>query len=262
MFVAGLMTLAAVGWLLDLRMSHPLPGSLPIAVGTSGPDVVEPPASRPAGTVAFLAAGTADAIESAVRAVQEGKRTLATQSLDAAKRSADVGAHGAMAAAGASFHDALRAVREARTVMQNGGRPALLPLRRVIDTLRELNGTALRGSQAGLAPYEGATVINARGVIIGEVESVEDSDDGMRVRLVLGGVQDFMGFVDVGGRARVVPAAAIVFGERRVAGSTFVALTEDDPASAGARSTATPQHDPSGPAATRNSTPAARPDSG
>jgi hypothetical protein len=262
MVMGGVATLAIVGWLFHVRTSHMLPVAPPAAVGTSGEDsAVRFESAARSGVVTLLAAGTADAIESAAHALEARNRTLAMQSLDAAQRAADVGAHGLAAGAGATFHNALRAVREARTVIQNGGHPVLLPLRRAVNTLRTLDGTPLRGSQAGLAPYEGATVIDAHGVIIGAVASVENSSDGISVRLVLGGVQDFMGFVDVGGRARVFPAAAVVFGQRRAIGSTFVALMEQDPAVAGAQSTATPRRDPSGPAATGNSTPAAPTDS-
>ena len=76
------------------------------------------------------------------------------------------------------------------------------------------------------ASYDGAYLLDARGNDIGEVMGAEDR----RVRLALGGIRDFWGFLDLStGKEIEVTADALLFGPRRTVGWTFVALPTSQP---------------------------------
>ncbi len=222
MFVAGLAGLAAVGWLMELRMGRPI-GQVE-AVGTAG-RADAPGEAAPAGatTLTTLAHGTSVALRTARRALAQNDRAAATHALDAALRAAEVGSH-ATAREASPFDDALQITRTARRALQNGDRAAAVAALDSAGPSLDAFAGAARRPAGDLARYEGGDVIDPSGVRLGEVESFTTRDGRTAANLRLGGWPDFMGLFDIGGRSVSVPLDQLVFGPARTVGPTLVAL--------------------------------------
>lgn len=163
-----------------------------------------------------LYTGVNESIEKARQGIQKGNRTEASLAMDDAMRAAEVGAHSAPG----SFYSALEQIRSARIALQQGN-----------DSLasRHLGEAAqvLRPASNATPPildvsrYNGAEVIDQKGTVIGEVNSVS----GNTLDLVLGGWRDAWGFIDFSGKRHVkVSADSLAFGPPNAIGYKMVAI--------------------------------------
>ncbi len=141
-------------------------------------------------------------------------------------RAADTGKHAAGQKGKKHFEDALKEIKNARCFLQNG-KPAEAPgaLSKAIDALAAVTETTgdRNGSVRIGAEYEGAQVINAQGIRIGELERITGSGKQTSAVLRLGG-QDIFGFWDWTGTQVIVPVDQLLIGKRRTIGAAFVAL--------------------------------------
>ncbi len=180
-------------------------------------------ATEPGSAAASLRTGTETALATAVRAVHDGRRAEAVAAMDAARRAARVGHEAGLA----GFQGAVDAIEEARRTVQNGDFAGTAPvLSRGLDELRATrsspSGDGSSGVPAGqLADYRGATVLNAEGVRIGELEDA----NGVSAAIFDGSKRDAFGFIDRGGARIEVPTKQLVFGRRHRAGDTLVVLS-------------------------------------
>lgn len=222
MFVVGLAALAVPGWLYEVREDRPLQ-----APGTTAPTLPPSTGGSPREPLATLASGLGESLTAAQQALAAHEQTRAAQAMDAALRAARVGEQASQEA----FSPVLHHIQHARKEFQNG-RPAdarhtLTEARAALDSARGVTGAEKSPHQ--LARYVGGTLINAEGVVVGEVAAVS----GNEVELVLGGGRDFLGFIDLGGGRHVtVPADTLVFGPDPFFGLTLIAaplLPSDGP---------------------------------
>lgn len=224
MIVLGLIGFALLGWLVEYREGRAV---------ESG-DVVEAPAAQV--TQPALVLGTRTAADQARRHLEQGKRTKAVHAMDAALRAAEIGKHVAQGAARMQFEQAVKALKDARHVLQMG-RPEEAE-KRLVSAADALAHAGLQAPAAAVAmggqpppkatwsAYRRAGLINAQGVRVGEVEEIrERADSGAELVLVVGGGQDVLGFIDFGGTRLTVPASAVLFGKPKTIGMTMVALS-------------------------------------
>lgn len=169
----------------------------------------------------ILRTGTQDTLEIAQEYFASNQPSKAVVALDAARRVArvgrDVGAPG--------FAGLLEQLKQSRKAVQNGSRAEAATM---LDAAsREFANSAPTGAEAsersGMPPgdataYRGATVINAVGVRIGELESVDATD----AVLALGNTRDVFGFWDVGGERTKVPLTQLIAGRKSGRGITTV----------------------------------------
>jgi len=217
MSLLGIVLLALVGWLLDVRLRHTVVSDI-APVGTSGA-----PPHTGSGAVGALAGGIGATMRQAAASLSTGPRADAVSALDAALRVSEV-AHEAVPAEPA-FEEALAAVREARRSLQNGRPHETLPGALLAQAQRlfslDLPDTALAVPPNGTR-YEGAVVLDATGRMVGELESFSASSGDTAVFVRTGGWPDFMGLFDIGGDLQRVRATDLVFGPARTVGSTLV----------------------------------------
>lgn len=173
----------------------------------------------PSGEVplAVLADGMVASAREAGKALEEGRRSVATHALDAAHRAAEAGLQSSRR--GERFAAALYRLERARLAVQDGD---------VHHAVRELGHVRAAPGEEAPEPrsrtvrpedYRGALLVDARGRRIGEVLSVEADEVTVRI----GGWSDVMGLVDVDGETRTLSRDALLFGEPRGIGSTLVA---------------------------------------
>lgn len=217
MFVLGLVALAVPGWLFEVRSGVPVVP--PEVERVAGPRA--PGGTRGEGTGATLRRGFLDSLLAAREGLQEGRRSEAAHALDAAMRIGTVAKH---AAPGPDpFEETHEELQRARHALQIG-RPeeAIELLGRAVRLLSAADAAEIRiPSATGVEGYDGAHLLDARGVRIGEVEGVEDGE----AVIVLGGARDVWGLFDLGtADARLrVPADRLVFGPARFLNTTLVA---------------------------------------
>lgn len=224
MLVAGLAGLAVVGWLMHVRMGRPLSGE-PGPVGTFGsPEALAAAGEPDAEGLTALSAGGAYAVQIAQRALREGHTTDAARALDAADRISRIGMHAA-ASGGAAFELAHRLVQHARDELQNGAPAAAgWVLRDAGPAFASFRGGAAAPPAGELTAYAGATVINRHGVRIGQIDRVPGPGEPRQLHIRIGGWQNFMGFLDLGGSDVPTPVDNLVFGPAEQVGETLVAL--------------------------------------
>lgn len=173
------------------------------------------------GSVRALQLGLAQDLEVARRALRNGDRAGVVRALDGARRVGRVG----RSAAEPLFARPLASIEGARRALQNHN--TLEASRAVDEAVAALAAESPTGpgaltpsAPADARAYRDAVVLNAAGDRIGRVAGVEGED----VVIVLGGIQDLFGFIDLGGTKVSVPPGDLVFGERRTLGPTMVAL--------------------------------------
>lgn len=202
--IIGMVAFALFGAIHEARMGRPLSSDPPA------------PASREAAEV--MARGAQHAFAEGARALQLGDRGAAMHAMDAGMRLAEVGVE----AFGGSepWRAASQHARDAKRAVASGHK------QRAAEALQAA-ATSLRGAgaeRAGPPPragYGGATLLNANGVRVGEVRSV---DPGGGAELVIGGVHDLYGFLDWGGENLTVDADKLVYGPAQWPRPTLVVL--------------------------------------
>jgi hypothetical protein len=137
--------------------------------------------------------------------------------MDAAMRSAEVGAHSAPA----SFYSALEQIREARLRLQQGNERASREHMQSASKLLK-PATNITPPILNVKRYAGAQVLNSKGEILGEVTAVSPDS----VEVALGGWRDTWGFIDFGARRRATfPIDELAFGPPNRVGMTLVAIS-------------------------------------
>jgi hypothetical protein len=229
MFALGGVMLACVGLLMQLRMNErPIAGlSVTDSVGTVGsvPDTSGNPREPADGNIAVLASGLSATLNAAIGALIDGRRAEANEALDAARRVSQVGEAAAGEDAADAFRRASGAIARARHAIQNGrSEAAVEPLRDALGSLK-MSTLARSASSRPDSRFQGATVIDATGFVIGEIEGITQHD-GQHIAVIRRrGWPDFMGVLDIGGQRTEVLTSDMVFGQPRRVGGTFAALT-------------------------------------
>jgi hypothetical protein len=210
MFVLGAAGFCALAALVQVRIGRP------VAAAPAAPDRS---ARHP---LALLREGVRDAIQSAEDALRSKNQARTAAAMDAAKRAAEVGRD---AESGDDFRRAFAAVENARLALQDGSRQeALVQLQEAAQALppgTTRNQSLRNVDTSELYGYRGATVLNAQGVRVGEVERVS----GRKFVVIVGGARDLLGCIDLpGGHQFEVPVEQTVMGKRKTLGSTMVVL--------------------------------------
>lgn len=210
MWALGAIALAVPAWLVEMREGI----RLDTATSPAGPD------RTARDTVAALAAGLGSTLDIALEKLETGQRSHAAHAIDAAHRSAKVGEH----ANSAVFRPALRNIEASRQALHVGreetAREALAGARSELDTTPLESVTA---GAPGRFTARGATLLNTRGVVIGEVVDIRGGD----LRVALDGGRDIWGFLDLGGSTRSVPATDVLIGPTRAVGMSLAVIGED-----------------------------------
>lgn len=217
MTVLGAIVFAALGALVEWREGHEM--HVPSEVAVSAADAS-------GGSLATLVAGGRIAAETAATELGKQRRSPAVHALDAAMRAVDVAHHAASGETKKTLEEAAMQIRKARVQIQRGDPDAARD--RITKVVDQLRGLSVSGRapvpRDKLSEYEGALVINARGVRIGEIGDV--APDGSTVTLARGGWRDVLGLFDSEGQRRQIPADGLVYGKHKGIGMTIVALPD------------------------------------
>lgn len=215
-----------LGSLVAMAVIAGLPSARPISLN--------PGSDADVNSIERLAVGVRTSLQESRSALEDGSRSVASLALDAAMRAADVGAHAATGELAVGLQSALDEAEMAARDLQNGREPRAISH---LDTALESVGTldaeseSLETDPTVTGDYRGATLINAAGVEVGELQTLAVRDRYMEATVTVGGLPDMLGFVDVDGRTVTVNAEAFVFGESRSLGPTMVVVPsfETDP---------------------------------
>ena len=207
----GAAAMVLPAWLTEVREGRPVPeaGRPALVRADTAPEV--------------LAAGLRSSLSAAVEGLDAGRPSEATHALDAALRTTEVGAR---AAPESGFHAVLEEIKHARRALHMGDE---VTARNRIAAARQPVQIAGIRTQPPDRPerYVGVPVLNAQGVMIGEVADAQ----GDRLELALGGHRDLWGFWDWQAKqTATAPADALVFGPRRTIGKSYVMLPTFDTA--------------------------------
>lgn len=173
-------------------------------------------AAASANPVATLKKGLQNSLQVARISLQAGHRSAALHALNAAHHAVEPGKG---ATCDKLFEEAFNQIEETRRALQNG-QPERAPEILARDPARaESAPPASPAFPANPSDYDGATVINASGLRIGEVENVKAD----RAELSLG-LQDVLGFIELGGTKVQVPVDRLLFGKKKGVGPTMVCL--------------------------------------
>ncbi|WP_315787810.1 hypothetical protein [Fischerella sp. JS2] len=152
----------------------------------------------------------------------KGKRKQAMLAIDEARRVAKVGMYAQ--SGNGNFAKAEKALEEVRHSIQNGKpKEASIQLKAALQVLNEAPISQNFAVSKSTQGYEGATLINARGQILGELESTT----GEVLRARIGDWQNTLGFIDFGGTPVAIPRNKLVFGKKQTLGYVFVVLAEE-----------------------------------
>jgi hypothetical protein len=217
MFLLGTVGIALVGLLFEYRTESLPELSRAIPASAQGDE------SRQA-----LMVGGATAARQASYQLAQDERSKASRAMDAALRVVGLCAYIAKGADKTRFREALQLIEDGRHDIQMG-RPvrAMDKFSMAADLLEQasLHGQENTPDKSRWGAYEGAQIIDSRGLPMGTLEQIRRSSDGQAEAVLrLGGMQDFLGFFDLGGRQRVIPADRMLYGKPRKIGTTVVAL--------------------------------------
>lgn len=168
-----------------------------------------------------LQEGAIDQLKKAISGLSSGKRGASVTAIDEAFRVLEVARYSELSMG--MFSESEDAVNQARRALQNGRRAdAVAKLEEAVLALEGSDVPQL-GRKIDLAEYEGATLVNAEGRILGEL-TAEISSEG--VVAVIGNWQDTFGFIDLGGQEVVLPRDMIILGEPVKLGGDFAVLAD------------------------------------
>lgn len=218
MVVLGLIAFAFLAWAVQWREGRP--------VEQLAAESVEP---APAQRIAVLAAGANSSADTARTALMQDERATAAHALDAATRASRVGMHATTGETGHQFKLAHQAFKEARQALQNGNQlsETVAHIETAMAALTQAahSDNGLRTELPELADLQDASVINAQGVRLGEIDRIEEGPDGRpQAVLVLGDGQNVLGVLDLGGQRVAVPADQLLLGKPQWLGRAHVAI--------------------------------------
>lgn len=206
MAVMGAAALVIPAWLVEVRDGTPV-------------SKVATPVASASPARAGLTPGLTDALTAALDHLERNERSSAAHAIDSAHRAAEVGHKGLSATA---FKDVLDNVKRARHALHMGTEPKAR--RQLEDAIRRSRSIRFAEPAAGapsLSQFRGATVLNSRGVMMGEITDIRDD----QVTVVLGGARNVWGFLDLNEQNRLtVPAEAVVTGPERAIGMPLIAI--------------------------------------
>lgn len=212
MAALGLVGYILLGWLVESRQGRSIQADTAL---------LDAPGMTP---LAALKTGAWLSTKSARSALSAGQRGEAAYALGSATRALQVAAHAAVARQ--EFQQALKMNERARAALQRG-RPQQAGeyIERTIAVLVDIDAaTAPDRQPAAFAGYEGAVLLNAMGVRIGEISGMRaDAEGQLWALVVIGGVRDLLGFLDFGGSRIQVPASRLAFGKEQTSGPVMVA---------------------------------------
>ena len=191
MIVLGAVTFVAFGWLVEYRQGQPLdpPPGTDTAIAIADPATV-------------LVRGLAAVAEKGSDALSESDRGRAMAALDASLHLTEVGRDAVDGRRQWAFAAAYLEVQRARTAIQVGSIGGTeTNLGRVVNTMEtalDTPGRAALPEQSDWGAYDGATVLNAMGVRVGDVDHLEQGDGGPRAVLVIGRAVDVYGIFRLG----------------------------------------------------------------
>ena len=178
-----------------------------------------------------LASGTVQSLKVSADAIEDSSRAKAMHALNTAERTIEVGRSVPTEKIQIHFEFAHVQVSKARHYVQNGHiDKAVQPLRKAATTLSSLEVTATTHDNelpevAKWPGYNGGQLINANGTKIGEFERFSiDSKGNVRAHIDLGGYQDILGFIDIGGQSYSLPANDLLYGHLKNYGSDLVVV--------------------------------------
>lgn len=222
MVILGAAAFAGLGWLVEYREGLPL---------HEAPSAAMQEAAQQA-PMSVLQIGAQTSLQEAVQAFRQDRRSKAAHALDAAMRAVKVGMHASRTPTQKHWTEAHSRIKKARRALQTGDPTAARrALQKAIATLEQI--TASDGppenrkapSGAGKEAYEGALLINAQGIRIGEVRRVSPAEAGRsEAVLVLGGARDVLGLFDWGGTRVTMPADRLLYGNPQTIGMVHVVL--------------------------------------
>jgi hypothetical protein len=215
----GALTLTLPEWLHEVREGKPVP----TVAREPGARLDEPhgPGAAPYG---ILKEGLQESLRTAGAALASGQRSNATNALDAAQRAAAVGSKSTPTPA---FQGALESIRQARRALQMAdSKGAVQLVRASLDELEQSDATAAALNTDSPERYAGAPVVDARGVVIGELNGIRP--DG-RMELAIGGVRDAWGIFDFSAAATVaVQKSRLLFGPHHATAKSYVMFPVND----------------------------------
>ena len=233
MFTLGLAALAGLAALLEWREARALPGDRVAAAERSQSGVARRgPRASP---LVKLAAGAGTAARAARAKLASGDRSESMYALDATKRAIEVGHHVAHGAVRKHFGQALKKIKAARAAIQTGEPgEARRDIRQAASALQTAEQAAGKGHSPETHPldrqrwarYEGATLINAHGIRIGEVRRIQPQvRERGEALLLIGGGHDVLGLFDLGGDTRLsMPVDSLLWGKLQAVGGVHVVL--------------------------------------
>ncbi|HEU00326.1 MAG TPA: hypothetical protein ENH89_08225 [Aurantimonas coralicida] len=121
------------------------------------------------------------------------------------------------------FAAAEKAVKEIRRLLQNGqADDARQLLGETVTSFAAAEPPKLRALAVGGGGYRGATLIDVQGKILGEFDRVNSEDKAIAT---IGGWQDALGFIDIGGETMNLRLDQLIFGPNGTWGEVFVVTT-------------------------------------
>jgi hypothetical protein len=166
----------------------------------------------------LLIEGTCFSINSARANLSKSQRPQAMHALEAAWRASNAG----RSAIPGTLFEVYEIIENARHDIAMG-EPEHAIKKLDIASMLACNATpvGLRKLQPEYAKYAGATVVNANGLIIGEMKGITNG----RMVLELRGIHDFMGFIDISkGQKLTLPPDSVIFGPNQLTGESIVVL--------------------------------------
>jgi hypothetical protein len=214
----GALALAIPEWLTEARLGQPVR----TVARSPGMPLDEPhmPGTPP---LSILKEGLLESLRTAEWALSTGRRSEATNALDAAQRAAEIGAQ---SAPNRNLGETLRAISEARRALQMSDEAgAEQALHASQKKLEPADSTVAPSRAAELDAYSDVPVVDARGVVIGEVRRVAPRE----LELAIGGVRDAWGLFDLSAHAVVaVTPSRLLFGPPHLLAKSYVMLPVND----------------------------------
>ena len=173
-------------------------------------------AAKSAEPVAVLKEGLENSLQVARINFQAGHRAKALRALNAAHHAAELGKS---VTSDPFFVEAFDRIEKTRRALENGHPKRAPEILSGIVAQKQSGSSVSLNLPPNLGEYDGATVINASGLRVGEVENVS----GDRAHLKLG-LQDVLGFIDLGRTSVDIPVNRLVFGKKKGVGPTMVCL--------------------------------------
>lgn len=209
MFALGAALFVGMVALMQTRIGRPVaPAESELSAGAVHP-------------VESMTTGLRESLLAAKAGLETRRQSETVRALDAGMRASEVARDALVPAQnGEAFEAVHRTIMQARIAMQNDNRSGASKLVESALTSLPDDTSDAAPQPRDLSQYIGARVINAEGVRVGEVRTIEN---GTAV-LTVGGRYNLFGFLDMGGQQLRVDANRLLFGKKKSFGNTFVTI--------------------------------------